>query len=227
MPHGPCMWTRTAYCGMATGHDGQIFKIDWDGNVLGATGNGPGRGEGRCCLPSQPRRWRASRIAASRSSSGANPSLESASARKCNGMSIASEHPTLQDLSSQPVSSESLARHMRHYRRATYFPMVFMAVRRLEPSLGGILKAYLWRQQLPPSLDDLARMLPGFCLRHSIARVEVFGSVARDQTREGSDLDLMVTFRPGVRPGTGVLRHAGGIGADPRVSGGFADPAFG
>jgi hypothetical protein len=30
---------------MATGQDGQIFKIDWDGNVLGAIGNGPGREE--------------------------------------------------------------------------------------------------------------------------------------------------------------------------------------
>jgi DNA-binding beta-propeller fold protein YncE len=32
---------------MATGQDGQIFKIDWDGNVLGAIGNGPGRGDGQ------------------------------------------------------------------------------------------------------------------------------------------------------------------------------------
>jgi hypothetical protein len=32
---------------MATGQDGQIFKIDWEGHVLGAIGNGPGRGEGQ------------------------------------------------------------------------------------------------------------------------------------------------------------------------------------
>jgi DNA-binding beta-propeller fold protein YncE len=32
---------------MATGQDGQIFKIDWDGNVLGVIGNGPGRGDGQ------------------------------------------------------------------------------------------------------------------------------------------------------------------------------------
>ena len=32
---------------LATGQDGQIFKMDWDGNVLGAIGNGPGRGEGQ------------------------------------------------------------------------------------------------------------------------------------------------------------------------------------
>jgi predicted nucleotidyltransferase len=78
---------------------------------------------------------------------------------------------------------------------------VFMVVRRLDPLLGGILKAIRMATATPPSLDDLARMLPGFCHRHSIARVEVFGSVARGETREGSDLDLMVTFRPGVRPG--------------------------
>jgi len=32
---------------LATGQDGQIFKIDWDGNVLGAIGNGPGDGDGQ------------------------------------------------------------------------------------------------------------------------------------------------------------------------------------
>jgi sugar lactone lactonase YvrE len=32
---------------LATGQDGQIFKIDWDGHVLGAMGNGPGRGNGQ------------------------------------------------------------------------------------------------------------------------------------------------------------------------------------
>ena len=32
---------------LATGQDGQIFKIDWDGNVLGAIGKGQGRGDGQ------------------------------------------------------------------------------------------------------------------------------------------------------------------------------------
>jgi hypothetical protein len=32
---------------MATGQDGQILKLDWNGNILGAIGNGPGRGEGQ------------------------------------------------------------------------------------------------------------------------------------------------------------------------------------
>lgn len=38
-PHGQ-LW-------LATGQDGQIFKIDWEGNILGAVGNGQGRGEGQ------------------------------------------------------------------------------------------------------------------------------------------------------------------------------------
>jgi len=46
----------------------------------------------------------------------------------------------------------------------------------------------------PPSLHDLARVLPDFCLRHSIARLEVFGSVATGRTRADSDIDLMVTL---------------------------------
>jgi uncharacterized protein len=53
----------------------------------------------------------------------------------------------------------------------------------------------------PPSLDELNRHLPAFCQRHGIARVEVFGSVATGKSGPGSDLDLMVTFRPDVRPG--------------------------
>ena len=32
---------------MASGQDGQVFKLDWDGKILGAMGNGQGRGEGQ------------------------------------------------------------------------------------------------------------------------------------------------------------------------------------
>jgi predicted nucleotidyltransferase len=52
-----------------------------------------------------------------------------------------------------------------------------------------------------PSIDHLARSLPPFCRRHGIARVEVFGSVARGEASPGSDLDLMVTFSPEIHPG--------------------------
>jgi hypothetical protein len=53
----------------------------------------------------------------------------------------------------------------------------------------------------PPPIDELSSRLPAFCRRHGISRVEVFGSVAAGEAHPGSDLDLMVTFRPGVEPG--------------------------
>ena len=53
----------------------------------------------------------------------------------------------------------------------------------------------------PASIDDLARYLPDFCHRNGISRVEVFGSVARGEASPDSDLDLMITFLPGVEPG--------------------------
>ena len=53
----------------------------------------------------------------------------------------------------------------------------------------------------PPSIDEIKRSIPAFCRRRGIARVEVFGSVATGEASTGSDLDLMVTFLPGVTPG--------------------------
>jgi predicted nucleotidyltransferase len=54
---------------------------------------------------------------------------------------------------------------------------------------------------LPPSLEVLSERLPDFCRRHGIARAEIFGSVATGVASEGSDVDLMVTFVPGIEPG--------------------------
>lgn len=53
----------------------------------------------------------------------------------------------------------------------------------------------------PPSLDQLRRQLLPFCRKHPIARLEVFGSVADGTATPTSDVDLMVTFDPGVRVG--------------------------
>jgi uncharacterized protein len=52
-----------------------------------------------------------------------------------------------------------------------------------------------------PTIDELRSLVPDFCRAHGIARLEVFGSVARHAARPGSDLDLLVTFRPDVHPG--------------------------
>jgi predicted nucleotidyltransferase len=54
---------------------------------------------------------------------------------------------------------------------------------------------------IPPSLDDLKSKLAPFCRRHGVAKLEVFGSLARGQLRPGSDIDLLVTFRPDVHLG--------------------------
>ena len=53
----------------------------------------------------------------------------------------------------------------------------------------------------PPTLEGLRRLLLPFCRRHPIARLEAFGSVADRIAIPASDVDLMVTFDPGVRVG--------------------------
>mgnify|MGYP006284080653 FL=1 len=39
------------------------------------------------------------------------------------------------------------------------------------------------------------------CERHGVARLEVFGSFPRGDADTSSDLDVLVTFKPGVRKG--------------------------
>ena len=41
----------------------------------------------------------------------------------------------------------------------------------------------------------------GFCRRHHIARLSLFGSVLRDDFRPDSDVDVLVEFEPGKTPG--------------------------
>jgi predicted nucleotidyltransferase len=53
----------------------------------------------------------------------------------------------------------------------------------------------------PPSLDEIKSRLTPFCQRHNIARLEVFGSLARGEPHRGSDIDLLVTFQPDVHLG--------------------------
>jgi predicted nucleotidyltransferase len=48
---------------------------------------------------------------------------------------------------------------------------------------------------------QLKSRVPDFCRRHGITRLEVFGSVARGLALAGSDLDLLVTFKPGIQLG--------------------------
>jgi len=52
-----------------------------------------------------------------------------------------------------------------------------------------------------PTVGQLRRLLPSFCRKHGITRVEVFGSVAAGQAEPGSDVDLIVSFAPDQTPG--------------------------
>lgn len=46
----------------------------------------------------------------------------------------------------------------------------------------------------PVSPEDVRHRLRGFCEKHRIRRLEVFGSVARGQPSAHSDVDLLVTL---------------------------------
>jgi predicted nucleotidyltransferase len=49
----------------------------------------------------------------------------------------------------------------------------------------------------PPCVEELrSRVLP-FCKKHSVQKLEVFGSVAEGTAKPGSDIDLLITLKPG------------------------------
>jgi uncharacterized protein len=49
----------------------------------------------------------------------------------------------------------------------------------------------------PPILDELRSKLLSFCQKHTVQKLEVFGSVAEGTAKPGSDIDLMITLKPG------------------------------
>jgi uncharacterized protein len=51
------------------------------------------------------------------------------------------------------------------------------------------------------SLEEIKTRLAPFCQRHGVARLELFGSVAREEAHRGSDIDLLITFKPEVHLG--------------------------
>jgi len=52
-------------------------------------------------------------------------------------------------------------------------------------------------KRLPIADEDLRR----FCERHRIRRLSLFGSTLKGTAREDSDIDLLVEFQPGHKPG--------------------------
>ena len=49
----------------------------------------------------------------------------------------------------------------------------------------------------PPPLEEIRSVVRAVCKNSSIARVDLFGSIARGVARTGSDVDLLVEFLPG------------------------------
>ena len=50
-------------------------------------------------------------------------------------------------------------------------------------------------------IDIPQKAIAGFCLRHHIRKLSLFGSVLRDDFRSDSDVDVLVEFEPGHVPG--------------------------
>ncbi len=56
------------------------------------------------------------------------------------------------------------------------------------------------RHKKPPRPEAIAEVLAPYCREKGIIRLQVFGSVARGQARQGSDVDLIATFDPARMP---------------------------
>ncbi|MBX6311756.1 MAG: nucleotidyltransferase family protein [Isosphaeraceae bacterium] len=52
-----------------------------------------------------------------------------------------------------------------------------------------------------PTIAIDHQRLAGFCRRHGVRRLALFGSALRDDFRPESDLDVLVEFEPGRTPG--------------------------
>lgn len=59
-------------------------------------------------------------------------------------------------------------------------------------------RGFIWREIMPPAhpprLDTVRSAVRSVCEHRPVARVELFGSVARGTPRVGSDVDLLVEF---------------------------------
>ena len=60
------------------------------------------------------------------------------------------------------------------------------------------------------SAEDVAKRLHGFCEKHHIRRLEVFGSLAHSQASPTSDVDLLVTLDESVPISTAELLEMAG-----------------
>ncbi|UCG43104.1 MAG: nucleotidyltransferase family protein [candidate division WOR-3 bacterium] len=59
---------------------------------------------------------------------------------------------------------------------------------------------------MSPRISVDRRRIAGFCRRHHIRRLALFGSVLRDDFGPDSDVDVLVDFEPGHTPGYAFIR---------------------
>ena len=58
---------------------------------------------------------------------------------------------------------------------------------------------------IPEPIASHQGSIEGLCLKYHVARLALFGSAFRGESRDGSDLDLLGSFEPGKTPGLGFF----------------------
>lgn len=53
---------------------------------------------------------------------------------------------------------------------------------------------------IPPSAEELKKRFLPLCPKHGIKRIDLFGSVARGESKPGSDVDVIIELSPDKRP---------------------------
>ena len=68
-------------------------------------------------------------------------------------------------------------------------------------TLDAVIASVLGAAGRRARLQQLAPAVSAVCRLHKVARLRIFGSAAKGADGPGSDLDLLVDFEPGARPG--------------------------
>jgi hypothetical protein len=71
--------------------------------------------------------------------------------------------------------------------------------------MGGDAMAQRLTPPLPEPLASHQGSIESLCRKYHVARLALFGSIAREEAHESSDLDLLVSFQPGQTPGLGFF----------------------
>lgn len=75
--------------------------------------------------------------------------------------------------------------------------------------LLGIAMQPLVSPSFPESIASHRESIEFLCRKYHVAHLALFGSTLRGEAKEGSDLDLLVSFLPGRTPGLGFFMLQG------------------